>query len=112
MSQPIKNGNFCPLISGDASGKVDIFLIASRDLFSRSPPPPFIFTASSQSVRPPTSHVERWGKQDINARREKVVNSLCSSPSSSSFFPRGENWFQLKSRTFLSVGGEGKRIPP
>ncbi len=33
------------------------------------------------------------------------MNSLCS-PSSS--FPRGENWFQLKSRTFHGVGG-GKR---
>ena len=35
------------------------------------------------------------------------MNSLCS-PSSS--FPRGENWFQLKSRTFLSVGKEDSSL--
>ncbi len=43
MSQPIKNGNFCPLISGDASGKVDIFFNREPRSFLSIPPSPLYF---------------------------------------------------------------------
>ena len=70
MSQPIKNGNFCPLISGDASGKVDIFFNREPRSFLSIPPSPLYFHRIVAD-RPAPHHTSRGGENKTSTRGEK-----------------------------------------